>query len=100
MVLPDGGKHPQPDLDAPRVRDFLTLLRQGPTVIDPTLAAFEGNSVQRQGETNPCYASIAEHLPAAHRRRLRTNSMNVTDANVERYRKYLSNSDLNRGDRI
>ena len=74
-------------LDSPQVRDFITLLRQRPTVIDPTLAAFEGQFVQRQGETNPSYAPIATHLPAAHQRRLRTNSMNVTDANVDSYRK-------------
>jgi imidazolonepropionase-like amidohydrolase len=78
------------NLDAPEVRDFITLLRQGPTVIDPTLTAFEGQFVQRQGEMNPSYASIAAHLPAAHQRRRRTNSMNVTDANVERYRKSFS----------
>jgi imidazolonepropionase-like amidohydrolase len=43
--------------------------------------------VQRQGEMNPSYAAIAAHLPAGYQRRLRTNSMNVTEANVDRYRK-------------
>ena len=73
-------------LDSPQVRDFIALLRQGPTVIDPTLSKFE-KSVQLQGETHPSYASIAAHLPAAYQRSLRTNSMNVTEANIERYRK-------------
>jgi cytosine/adenosine deaminase-related metal-dependent hydrolase len=73
-------------LDSPEVRDFIELLRQGPTVIDPTLSKFE-KSVQLQGETHPSYAAIAAHLPAAYQRSLRTNSMNVTAANVERYRK-------------
>jgi hypothetical protein len=77
-------------LDGPLARALIALLQQGPTVIDPTLAAFEGMFVQRQGETNPSYASIAEHLPAARQRRLRTNSMNVTDTNVEPYRKSYS----------
>ncbi|MGO9466604.1 MAG: amidohydrolase family protein [Isosphaeraceae bacterium] len=77
-------------LDGPEARGLIALLQRGPTVIDPTLAIFEGMFVQRQGEMNPCYASIATHLPAAHQRRLRTNSMNVTDANVERYRKSYS----------
>jgi hypothetical protein len=77
-------------LDGAEARDFIKLLQRGPTVIDPTLACFEGMFVQRQGETDPTYAPIAAHLPAAHQRRLRTNSMNVTDANVERYRKSYS----------
>jgi imidazolonepropionase-like amidohydrolase len=74
-------------LDGTEARDLIALLQQGPTVIDPTLACFEYMYVQRQGEANPTYAAIASHLPAAHQRRLRTNSMNVTEANVERYRK-------------
>ena len=45
-------------LDSPQVCDFIALLRQGPTVIDPTLSKFE-KSVQLQGETHPSYASIA-----------------------------------------
>ena len=73
--------------DSPQVQSFLALLQQGPTVIDPTLAIFEGMLVQRQGEVNPSYAAIATHMPAAYQRSLRTNSMNVTDANMERYRK-------------
>jgi hypothetical protein len=77
-------------LDGTDARNLIALFQQGPTVIDPTLACFEGMFVQRQGETNPTYAAIAAHLPAAHQRRLRTNSMNVTDANVERYRKSYS----------
>jgi hypothetical protein len=77
-------------LDGTEVRDFLALLQRGPTVIDPTLACFEYMFIQRQGEMNPTYAAIASHLPAAHQRRLRTNSMNVTEANVERYRKSYS----------
>ena len=73
--------------DSPQVRDFIALLQRGPTVVDPTLACFEGQFVQRQGEMNPSYAAIASHLPAAYQRGLRTNSMNVTEANVDRYRK-------------
>jgi hypothetical protein len=74
------------DFNSQQVRDFIALLQQKPTVIDPTLSVFE-NFVQRQGEMHPSYASVASHLPAAHQRHRRTNSMNVTDANVDRYRK-------------
>jgi cytosine/adenosine deaminase-related metal-dependent hydrolase len=75
------------NLESSEVREFLALLKQGPTVIDPTLTVFEGMFVQRQGEVNPSYAPIATHMPAAFQRSLRTNSMDVTEANVERFRK-------------
>jgi Amidohydrolase family len=75
------------DLDATEVRDFVALLQRGPTVIDPTLTVFEGQFVQRQGEPNPSYAAIAAHLPAAVQRDFRTNSMDVNESNVDRYRK-------------
>jgi cytosine/adenosine deaminase-related metal-dependent hydrolase len=74
------------DLASSRVRDFLDLLRRGPTVVDPTLTVFESMFIQRQGEMNPSYASIADHLPVTLRRKLRTNSMNVTDENAARYK--------------
>jgi cytosine/adenosine deaminase-related metal-dependent hydrolase len=75
------------DFDSDRVRDFVALLQRGPTVIDPTLTVFEGQFTQRQGEMNPTYAPIADHLPATLQRTYRTNSLNVTDENAERYRR-------------
>ena len=87
------------DLDATKVRDFVSLLRRGPTVIDPTLTAFEGQFVQRQGEMDPSYAAIAPHLPAVVQRGLRTNSMDVNESNVDRYRKsYAKMVDIRRDD--
>jgi hypothetical protein len=74
------------DLNSTEVRDFLALLRRGPTVIDPTLVVQEGKFTQRQGEMNPSYAPIADHLPLATQRALRTNSMKLTDENAQRYR--------------
>ena len=74
------------DLNSTEVRDFLALLRRGPTVIDPTLVVQEGRFNQRQGEMNPSYAPIADHLPLATQRGLRTNSMNLTEQNAQRYR--------------
>lgn len=74
------------DLNAPQVLNFVALLRNMHTVIDPTLATFEGLFVQRQGEMNPSYVAIADHLPLATQRGLRTNSMKVPADGVERYR--------------
>ena len=74
------------DLKATQVRDFVALLKGKQTVIDPTLATFEGMFVQRQGEMNPSYAAIAAHLPAALQRYHRTNSMKIPADSLETYR--------------
>ena len=74
------------DLDSPAVQDFLKLLKEHGTSIDTTLATFEGLFLQRQGETNPAFAAIADHLPIGEQRGRRTNSMDVNDKNAARYR--------------
>jgi hypothetical protein len=74
------------DLDSVEVRDFLALLQNRLTVIDPTLVVFEGRFNQLQGEMNQSYAPIADHLPLGTQRGLRTNSMNLTSENVQRTR--------------
>ena len=74
------------DLKAPQVRDFVALLKEKQTVIDPTLATFEGMFVQRQGEMNPSYKAIAAHLPLATQRYQRTNSMKIPADSLENYR--------------
>lgn len=74
------------DLDSGRVQDFLRLLKERGTVIDTTLGTFEAMFVQRQGEMNPSFAPIADHVPFGRQRAWRTNSMNVTDRNAATYR--------------
>ena len=74
------------DLDSKVVTDFIELLKTHGTVIDTTLTAFEGMLIQRQGEMNPSYALAAPNVPVALQRSWRTNSMDVTDKNVDRYR--------------
>jgi hypothetical protein len=74
------------DLDGPAFKDFLALLKAKGTAVDPTLATFEGMFNQKQGEVDPAYAAVVDHLPVASQRSLRTNSMDVTAENVERYR--------------
>jgi imidazolonepropionase-like amidohydrolase len=74
------------DLDSPAVRDFVALLREHGTVIDPTLTAFEAEFTQRPGEPNPSFGMVAAHLPPVAQRTLLANSMNVTADKVERYR--------------
>jgi hypothetical protein len=74
------------DFKSPRVREFLALLKERQTVIDPTLSTFEGMFVQKQGDMNPSYAAIADHLPAATQRSNRTNSMKIPLESLEDYR--------------
>jgi hypothetical protein len=74
------------DLESQRVQDFIVLMRAHGTVHDATLATFEGMFTQRQGEIAPGYVSIIDHLPPVVQRGLRQNSMDVTAANVDRYR--------------
>ena len=74
------------DLDSPAVRDFIALLASRDTVIDATIATFEGMFNQRQGEMNPSLAAVADHVPFATQRDWRSNSMDVSEANIGTYR--------------
>jgi hypothetical protein len=74
------------DLDSPAVRDFIALLAARGTVVDATIAVFEGMFNQRQGEMNPSLAAVADHVPFATQRDWRGNSMDVTEANLAIYR--------------
>lgn len=74
------------DLDSQRVKEFIALLKERGTVIDPTLATFEAMFNQKQGEMNPSFAAIADHVPIGQQREWRTNSMDVTAENVAKYR--------------
>lgn len=74
------------DLSSPEVGAFVALLESHGTVVDPTLATFEGMFTQRQGEMNPAFAAVAEHVPAGLQRAWRTNSMDVNARNAARFR--------------
>jgi len=74
------------DLNSPRVKDLMQLMLEHQTVLDATLAAFEGSFTQKQGEMNPSYAAVAAHVPVAVARGWRENSMNLTDQNATRWR--------------
>jgi imidazolonepropionase-like amidohydrolase len=74
------------DFDAPAVRDFIALLKQRNTVIDPTLATFDFIR-QRDGEVSAPYASVVANLPPDVQRGFRQGSMKIPDeATAARYR--------------
>jgi hypothetical protein len=51
------------DLGSKPVRDFIELLRERRTVIDPTLVAFEGLYRALPGVMDPSIAAVADRLP-------------------------------------
>jgi hypothetical protein len=52
------------DLASKPVQDFIGLLRQHRTVVDPTVAVFESTYLARPGVMDPSIAPVADRLPA------------------------------------
>jgi hypothetical protein len=72
------------DLDSPRVRSFIALLKERQIVVDPTLCAFEGMITARKGEISPTYASVASRLPPITRRLFMSGGLAVSPEIEER----------------
>lgn len=68
-----------------RTQDFLALLKQRGTVVDPTMVAFEAQYTQRQGQPNPSYAMVAAHLPAVMQRGLLAAEVDMDDVKARRW---------------
>jgi hypothetical protein len=73
------------DLESKPVRDFVALLAERGTVIDATMATFEGSYTQRPGDMDPSLAAIAEHVPFATQRAWRNNTTDVSGGKLEVY---------------
>jgi hypothetical protein len=74
------------DLDSDAVRDFIALLAERKTVIDATMATFEGTWNQQPGDTDPSLAAVADHVPFATQRAWRVNSTDVSGGKLKAYR--------------
>ncbi|MCW5610457.1 MAG: amidohydrolase family protein [Rubrivivax sp.] len=72
--------------DSDEARRFLALLRRRGTVVDPTLAVFEAQFTQRDGEPNPLLAAAADHLPVLWRRGMLASDSSPDAAQVVRWR--------------
>ena len=77
----------QIDLESKQVKDFIQLLVDRKTAIDPTMTAFEAMYLQRQGAANPSFKFVANNVPPTIRRAWLTNSMDVTEKNEAAFRK-------------
>ncbi|HVE81710.1 MAG TPA: amidohydrolase family protein [Myxococcales bacterium] len=58
------------DPASPKVKDFIKLLLERHTTVDPTLVAFEGMFNDRPGQVSGSYAAVADRFPAQVRRGL------------------------------
>ena len=56
------------DLASPKVKDFIQLLLEKKTVVDPTLVTFEGMFNDKPGRMSKSYAAVADRFPAQIRR--------------------------------
>jgi imidazolonepropionase-like amidohydrolase len=74
------------DPASPQVQDFVHLLQQHKTVLDPTLAIFEGMFTDRPGTVSASYAAVADRLPAQIRRGFFYGGLEVPEGMDQRYR--------------
>lgn len=75
------------DFDSKPVQDFIALLAERKTVIDPTLTIHEF-LCHRDGEMLKAYAAVADHLPPDVRRGFYQGQMKIADeAAAQRYAK-------------
>ncbi len=75
------------DFESSKVMDFIKLLQDHGTVIDPTLSVFEFLK-QKDGVLSTSYAPIAEHMPPDVKRGFYQGQMKIPDdATEQRYSK-------------
>ena len=72
------------DVNSKQVKDFIALLKEHKTVLDPTLVAFEGMITARNGSPDPSFATIINRLPANVRRGFLTGGLPVEDATTDK----------------
>jgi amidohydrolase family protein len=74
------------DLNSARVRDFIRLLQDHKTVLDPTLNVFEGMFTDRPGTISASYAAVADRLPTQTRRGFFYGGLQPPGGMDQRYR--------------
>ncbi len=80
-------KAPGLALDSKPVKDFVKLLLEKKTVIDPTLAVFEHMFTAREGKASPTYEPILPRLPVQVRRGAFTGGLVVPEGKDADYKK-------------
>jgi len=67
------------DLDSDEVNDFVALLKENNVTVDPTAAIFDTQLVHHNGNPDPSFAVVADHLPATISRSLYKAEMDMGD---------------------
>jgi imidazolonepropionase-like amidohydrolase len=75
------------DLSSKPVKDFVALLRDHHTVVDPTYAAFEDLFVSRQGVITPDEQWVVDRLPVQSQRGWKSGGLPVEPSNDATYRR-------------
>jgi imidazolonepropionase-like amidohydrolase len=73
------------DPSSAQVKAFIHLLQEHKTVVDPTLAIFEGD-LDRPGKVSVGYAAVADRMPAQVRRGFLYGGLPVPEGLDQRYR--------------
>jgi imidazolonepropionase-like amidohydrolase len=74
------------DLDSPRVRSFLALLKQRQVTVDPTLDVFENLFDDRPGRVAAAFAEVADRMPPLVRRGFLEGGLPVPAGAGERWK--------------
>jgi hypothetical protein len=83
LVGERGGKL---DLDSQKVTDFIALLKEKNVTVDPTLSVFHTLYLNKAGEIDPNFTSIADNLPVnIVRDYLLTPALEINDRNETLY---------------
>ncbi len=77
---------PDLDLHSERVQQFIRLLKDHHTDVDPTLDVFEDMFTARPGHVSPTYAEVADRLPVQVRRQFLAGGLPVPEGMDVRYR--------------
>ncbi|WP_394843884.1 amidohydrolase family protein [Pendulispora brunnea] len=78
-------KAPSFDIASKPAQDFIKLLRERKTVVDPTLDVFEKQFLARQGRVLPSYKSLVDRLPLQVQRGYLTGGLKVPEGKDEHY---------------
>lgn len=76
----DGGKL---DLNSAEVEEFIALLAESGTTVDPTAAIFDSMMTHVAGQPDPTFARVADRLPLAVRRSLYNPSFEIGEERIE-----------------
>ena len=74
------------DLQSARVSDFIRLVKEHHTVLDPTVSVFEDMVLARPGQVSPMMAPVIDRLPPQIRRGSTRGGLPVPDGMDQRYR--------------